>query len=499
MTVETTASEITAQGTGGNFTWPFPFKIPGASSADNSNVTVVLTNIGTTPFTQTTVSQSAFTIFGAGEDSGSVTYPLTGSAITAGYYLTILRTMPDTQNTDITNQSGFYLEVIEDALDYQMMLFQNYYNRLQMALQYNPADPTPPTAPVYLPFVDDLAGKFLAFNSAGFPIASAGSPGTVAASTFMQTVLGATNSAAANALLGTVGISSFMTKGDILVAPTASSASALVIGGNGLGILADTNSSQGMAWRVIGTGAINGLVCNPNSSSAATKLDIAFSGAVLRNTAGGIIATNTAATLTVDITTSGPVALGRDSSSALSSSSSAYFYLIGSPTTVSALVSANSASPTLPTGYTAWQLAAAVRVVTASQLLATYVRGTDHAFQARQTLFLSTASSTSEATASLSTLIPPVAQNVRYILDLAGSATAGGSVNSVAVIKLAPGVTAAQMSFTCNTSGIDANSTWLDLPYVGSSIYYNLSSVTNISTLNFQVSAQGYTVPNGAS
>lgn len=499
MTVETTASEITAQGTGGTFTWPFPFKIPGASDSDATNVTVVLTSTSTSPFTQTTVSSASFTVTGIGADSGSVTYPLSGNAITAGVYLTILRTMSDTQETDLTNQSGFYLEVIEDALDYQMMLFQNYYNRLRMALQYNPADPTPPDAPTYLPYADDLAGKFLAFDSSGSPIASAGSPGTVAASSFMQTVLGATDSAAANALLGTVGISSFTAKGDLLVAPTASSASALVIGSNGYGLVANTNSSQGVSWSVIGTGAINGLVCNPNASSAATKLDIAITGAVLRNTAGGIIATNTAATFTVDITTSGPVALGRDSSSALSSSSSAYFYLIGSNTTISALVSANSASPTLPTGYTTWQLAAAVRVVTASQLLATYVRGTDHAFQSRQTLILSTASSTSEVTASLSTLIPPVAQNVKYILDLAGSATAGGQVNTVAVIKLTPGVTAAQMSFTCNTSGIDANTTWLDLPYVGSSIYYNLSSVTNISSLNFSVYAQGYTIANGAS
>lgn len=497
MTVATTASAITAQGSGGNFTWPFPFKIPGVSDSDKSNVVLTITSNSTSPSTIVTVSSASFTVTGINADSGSATYPVTGTALPSTAYLTIQRVMPVVQGADITNQSGFYLSVIERALDYITMLEQNFINSGALALRYSQTDPSASAVSAILPAISSLAGQFLAFDASGNPIASPGSPGTVASSVFMQTVLGATNSAAANALLGTVGITSFTAKGDMLIAPTASSASALVIGGNGYGIVADSTSTQGAAWRVINIGGINGLFCNPNATSAATKLDIAYAGAVLRNTAGGIIATNTAGSLTVDITTSGPVALGRDTSSAFAVSSSCYFYLIGSPTTVSAISSANSASPTLPTGYSVWQLAAAIRLVTASQILNTYVRGKDHLFAGPQIIFSTTASSTAETTASLTTTIPPIAQVGKYIIDAALTST--GGANSRLLFKTVAGTTAASFAVTCDNGGVDSMNSWLELPYVTSNLFYNFSNVTNITTLTMMLTAQGYTVPNGAS
>ena len=53
---------------------------------------------------------------------GSVTYPVSGTPLPTGETLTIVSNLDYTQTTDIQNAGGFFAQVIEDALDRNVML-----------------------------------------------------------------------------------------------------------------------------------------------------------------------------------------------------------------------------------------------------------------------------------------------------------------------------------------------------------------------------------------
>jgi len=97
----------------------FPYSFPILSA---SHLTVIYTNAAGA---ETTLSPSQFSVTGiGGRSGGSVTYPLTGSPIATGTKLTIVRTVPYTQTTVLSNQGGYYPEVIEARLDQIYMAMQ---------------------------------------------------------------------------------------------------------------------------------------------------------------------------------------------------------------------------------------------------------------------------------------------------------------------------------------------------------------------------------------
>lgn len=74
---------------------------------------------------ETTLSASQFSVTGiGGRTGGNVTYPLTGSPIATGAKLTIVRTVPYTQTTVLSNQGGYYPEVVERRFDEIYMAMQ---------------------------------------------------------------------------------------------------------------------------------------------------------------------------------------------------------------------------------------------------------------------------------------------------------------------------------------------------------------------------------------
>lgn len=112
MTVETTASTITYTGNGATTVFPYTFQIP-----ETSDLYVYVSG--------NLISPTLYSVTGIGDvNGGNVTYPLTGSPLSATQTITITRTLPFTQTLDLTNQDGFYPETVEDGLDRLEMQIQ---------------------------------------------------------------------------------------------------------------------------------------------------------------------------------------------------------------------------------------------------------------------------------------------------------------------------------------------------------------------------------------
>ncbi|WP_286882084.1 MULTISPECIES: hypothetical protein [unclassified Cupriavidus] len=127
MTISTTSNEVVAQGNGITTSFNFSFPVQLAS-----HLLVYYTDA---TGAQTLLSPASYSVTGVGTaNGGSVTYPLSGSPIATGTILTIQRIVPYKQLTDIVNQSGFYPNVVENALDYLTMEVQQLAQMAQLSL-----------------------------------------------------------------------------------------------------------------------------------------------------------------------------------------------------------------------------------------------------------------------------------------------------------------------------------------------------------------------------
>lgn len=128
MTIETSISSVTYTGNGATTDFSFSFLIPEATDA-----VVSLTDIAGN--STETLDPSSYEISGLGDDAGGfVTYPLIGSPVASTHRLTIQRVLPLTQEVDLTNQDGFYPEVLEDALDSLCMQTQQVQEQINRAV-----------------------------------------------------------------------------------------------------------------------------------------------------------------------------------------------------------------------------------------------------------------------------------------------------------------------------------------------------------------------------
>lgn len=91
---------------------------------------------------ETSLSASAYGVSGIGAPTGgAVTYPLAGAPLATGTKLTIVRTVPYTQTTVLSNQGGYYPEVVERRLDEIYMALQQLEERVGRASLYAISDP----------------------------------------------------------------------------------------------------------------------------------------------------------------------------------------------------------------------------------------------------------------------------------------------------------------------------------------------------------------------
>ena len=152
-------------GSGAATVFPFAFKVFAAAEMQvaklntTSNVETILV-LNTDYTVQLNGDQN-------GTPGGTITLP---AVLASGYNLTITSDIANLQPTDLTNQGGFYPEVITDALDRATIQIQqlDQNNRaIKIPLSDGVLDMTTPV-------VSARQGKYLAFDSFGLPVVSSG-------------------------------------------------------------------------------------------------------------------------------------------------------------------------------------------------------------------------------------------------------------------------------------------------------------------------------------
>jgi len=157
MTISSTNTKDQHNGNGSATSFNYTFKI-----LDQSHLEVIKTS--TTGVDTTLTITTDYTVSGVGVDSGgSISYPVTGTALATGEKITIVRKQDFLQSVDLQNQGGFFAEVHEDAFDRQAMFALQNKEELDRALKSPVTDPT--SVDMTLPTKDSRKGTVLGFNA----------------------------------------------------------------------------------------------------------------------------------------------------------------------------------------------------------------------------------------------------------------------------------------------------------------------------------------------
>lgn len=117
MALTNTDRKVIHAGNGSATVFPYGFPI-----LSDAHLSVIFTDAGGG---ETTLSPSLYAATGIGSlTGGSITYPLDAAPIPAGTRLTIVRTVSYTQTTVLSNQGGYYPEVVERRFDEIYMAMQ---------------------------------------------------------------------------------------------------------------------------------------------------------------------------------------------------------------------------------------------------------------------------------------------------------------------------------------------------------------------------------------
>lgn len=198
MTVASSSNKITYQGNGSTTDFTFTF----STNGDESDILVyitdadgVITQLATNLYEVTLTAPTGTNPTGAG---GSVEYPLSGSPLAAGNYITILRQLPFTQQTSLANQGTLWQPTIEASLDVLSMQIAQLNEQLGRQFTVPVSDDNPEEVPT----AEERASQNAIWDSdgnltAGLPVSS-----TVNVSSAMQPVVEAAMLALARTAMG---------------------------------------------------------------------------------------------------------------------------------------------------------------------------------------------------------------------------------------------------------------------------------------------------------
>jgi hypothetical protein len=235
-----------------------------------------------------------------------------------------------------------------------------------------------------------------------------------------------------------------------------------------------------------------GASCKNNAATPNTQFDLDCSETVLRNpTDGTVLVYREPAVDTVNISTAGPAANGRDQAGAFSASSFIHLYYISDGTNLDGIASAAapSAGPTLPTGYTHWAYVGTVRIDGSGNLLRQRINGDWIHYDGQQAALTNGTAFGSEAAIDLSSLVPA---NALLVQGLA-SGSHGGSNSTTVTLALVTGTVF--RNHHASPSVDYKNQSQVTFPNVGQNIYYFWAGSSANREFDFHV--EGYSVANG--
>lgn len=247
-----------------------------------------------------------------------------------------------------------------------------------------------------------------------------------------------------------------------------------------------------------------GAKCENNTTTPNTQYDLNADWLVLVTPSTFLPTVRKApGVITCNVSTAGPAANGRDQGAVFSANSWVHFYWIWNGATLATIAStvAPPTGPTMPSGYTHWAYAGAVRFNGSSQLTRTYIRGklcTKMPYE----LITASASATVETDVSLAAHIPPNALTAIVMSDVTGTTDGAGAIAVQAdLYVLAGSPIYTQLVGTISGLGAAAGvrvgpAQRVELPNVGQNMRYKMTNATGTGgavTLN----SVGYTVPNG--
>lgn len=219
MTVSTTLNKISYTANGATTVFSFSFAMPSASVMQVFFTD--LTGAITQQFAGFTVALNPVSGSNPTAAGGTVTF---SSPPTAGFLVTLYRSLPLTQSISLANQGTLYQPVEEAALDYQMMTSQQVLEVQSRALTVAVSD----SSPSNLPSATARALQVLGFDASGNPIAVSTAPAGVISGA-MAPVVGAATLAVGRTAFGlgtvaTLGLTSgsglLASGGNLFVVPT---------------------------------------------------------------------------------------------------------------------------------------------------------------------------------------------------------------------------------------------------------------------------------------
>lgn len=245
------------------------------------------------------------------------------------------------------------------------------------------------------------------------------------------------------------------------------------------------------------------LVGANNSGTPTTQFDVSADAVTVVNptSLAGVTLVNTG-TLTNNISTAGPAANGRDQAGAFSASSWIYLYIIYNGTTTATLSStvAPPTGPTLPTGYTHWYFAAALRLNGSTQIVPCKLRGNWVTYNTGQTS-VSAGTATTATSVSVSAIVPPNA--LEYRLNIAqmaytGNGTGNGAISTFVQVSSAEVTFSQSFALVATANGAQfAPGGTPTVPNVNQTYFY-YTSLTTGTNPSVSHAIFAYSVPNGA-
>jgi hypothetical protein len=168
MTISSDIRVVQYIGSGTVSTYDFDFKV-----FEKSDLVVITTDLATGVDTTLLLNTNYTVTLNADQNyNAGGTIALTAGALPATQQLTISSDIPNLQPTDLSNQGGFYPDVINNSLDRATIQIQQLHDSMSRALVGPISDDN--SLVMNLPGATDRANQYLAFDVDGAPIAVPG-------------------------------------------------------------------------------------------------------------------------------------------------------------------------------------------------------------------------------------------------------------------------------------------------------------------------------------